>query len=163
MTKQVPSKHDTTRTVISILPLATFHQWLIKLVDCSTQCANLTSVSLLLFLSLSLQLFLWTPVQTVTVTDIVLKQWRVCCLGEWVFFRIFFFFFSFFFFEVFAKKKKKTQSTLYGSLTLLHFSVDGRPGSLIELDELDHWRSEGLKFLVFSFLFFFFLVLFIMN
>lgn len=31
MTKQVPSKHDTTRTVISILPLATFHQWLIKL------------------------------------------------------------------------------------------------------------------------------------
>lgn len=26
MTKQVPSKHDTTRTVISILPLATFHQ-----------------------------------------------------------------------------------------------------------------------------------------
>lgn len=26
MTKQVPSKHVTTRTVISILPLATFHQ-----------------------------------------------------------------------------------------------------------------------------------------
>lgn len=153
MTKQVPSKHDTTRTVISILPLATFHQWLIKLVDCSTQCANLTSVSLLFFLSLSH----WTPVRTVTVTDIVLKQWRVCCLGEWVFFLIFFFFFSFFFFEVFAKKKKKTQSTLYGSLTLLHFSVDGRPGSLIELDELDHWRSEGLKFLVLSCLFFSFL------
>lgn len=50
----------------------------------------------------------------------------------------FFLFLFFLFFEVFAKKKKKTQSTLYGSLTLLHFSVDGRPGSLIELDELDH-------------------------
>lgn len=49
MTKQVPSKHDTTRTVISILPLATFHQWLIKLADCSTPCANLTLVSLFLF------------------------------------------------------------------------------------------------------------------
>lgn len=48
MTKQVPSKHDTTRTVISILPLATFHQWLITLVDCSTPCANLTPVSLYL-------------------------------------------------------------------------------------------------------------------
>ena len=69
MTKQVPSKHDTTRTVISILPLATFHQWLIKLVDCSTLCANLTPVSLFLC-------FL-TPVQTVTETDIVLKQWCV--------------------------------------------------------------------------------------
>lgn len=51
MIKQVPSKHDTTRTVISILPLATFHQWLIKLVDCSTLCANLTLVSLFFFFS----------------------------------------------------------------------------------------------------------------
>lgn len=51
---------------------------------------------------------------------------------------VFLFLFFLFLFEVFAKKKKKTQSTLYGSLTLLHFSVDGRPGSLIELDELDY-------------------------
>lgn len=51
---------------------------------------------------------------------------------------VFLFLFFLFLFEVFAKKKKKTQRTLYGSLTLLHFSVDGRPGSLIELDELDY-------------------------
>lgn len=157
MTKQVPSKHDTTRTVISILPLATFHQWLIKLVDCSTQCANLTSVSLLFSLSLSLNSCSnrnsnWYCLKTVT-----------CLLSGWMSFLSHVFLFLFFlFFEVFAKKKEKTQSTLYGSLTLLHFSVDGRPGSLIELDELDHWRSEGLKFLVLSCLFFS-LVLFIMN
>lgn len=48
------------------------------------------------------------------------------------------FLFLFFLLKYLLKRRKKSQSTLYGSLTLLHFSVDGRPGSLIELDELDH-------------------------
>lgn len=74
MTKQVPSKHDTTRTVISILPLATFHQWLIKLVDCSTLCANLTLVSLFLFSnSCSNSNWNWYCLKTV-----------MCLLCEWM-------------------------------------------------------------------------------
>lgn len=71
MTKQVPSKHDTTRTVISILPLATFHLWLIKLVDCSTPCANLTP-HLCSYFKKTKQTK--PPLQTATKTDIVLKQ-----------------------------------------------------------------------------------------
>lgn len=145
MTKQVPSKHDTTRTVISILPLATFHQWLIKLVDCSTLCANLTLVSLFLFFFFFLNL---TPVQTVTETDIVLKQWCVF-VCEWMTGLTFFFFFFWMYLL------RKNQSTLYGTFTVLHFqyswtcitwlfhcfSVGKRPGGWVELHGLDHYSS----------------------
>lgn len=92
MTKQVPSKHDTTRTVISILPLATFHQWLIKLVDCSTPCANLTLVSLSFFFSNSSSNSNWNWYCLKTVMCFCV--W----VNDWVFFC---------FFYVFAKKKPK--------------------------------------------------------
>lgn len=46
-TKQVPNKHDTSSTVLSILPPATFHQQLMKLVDSNTLRANRTLVSVL--------------------------------------------------------------------------------------------------------------------
>lgn len=100
--KQVPSKHDTTRTVISILPLATFHPWLIKLVDCSTLCANLTRVSLLQFFLNSSSNGNWNWYCLNTVFCFIVWEWMTGLTFLMYLLRI-------------------NQSTLYGTFTVLHF------------------------------------------
>lgn len=93
----------TTRTVISILPLATFHQWLITLVDCSALRANLTHMSLLLFFYNSYSnsnenLYCLKKVTCFCVCVIEWLKWLFWCI-----------------------LLRKNQSTLYGTFTVLHF------------------------------------------
>lgn len=144
MTKQVPSKHDTTRTVISILPLATFHQWLIKLVDCSTLCANLTPVSLLLFFnSCSNSNWNWYCLKK---SGVFFSCVYVCVCERMTGLT--------FLMYVFAKKKPKhfvsyfyssalpVQLNMYSITWLFHrFSFGRWPGGWVRLHGLDHYSS----------------------